>query len=147
MKQKFLSLSLFVALLFGLTNTYAQEERTLPKLIKLPKRKSKIKNVDEFVNQSFDLYKVLRRYDSLQIVGLEIPDELNAIVAKKVRLETKNLYEKAPEMIEDLTGNLSLKSIRATKNLLTTKKALTYMYKTMEYYVKENPDLLVNPEK
>lgn len=146
MKNQFLSLAVLLFLSYGLHTSYAQEKRTLPKRVKLPKKKSKIKNVDDFVYLSFNLYKTLRRYDSLQIIGAKIPDELNKLVVTNVRTETERLYNLAPDMIEELTGKLSLKSVRATKNLLTTKKALSYMYKTMQYYIKENPDMLISPE-
>lgn len=112
------------------------------KRIKAPKRDSKIKSADQFVNNSFSLYHKVYVYDSLTKANVEIPSELEDELLKSAQKNVDSLWQVLPTVFEDMgSGKASiLKKGVATLNLNKSKKALTYTMKTIKLYFKDQVD-------
>lgn len=109
------------------------------KRIKAPKRDSKIKSADQFVNNSFSLYHKVYVYDSLTKANVEIPSELEDELLKSAQKNVDSLWQVLPTVFEDMgSGKASiLKKGVATLNLNKSKKALSYTMKTIKLYFKD----------
>lgn len=107
--------------------------------IKAPKRESKIKSADQFVDNSFSLYHKIYVYDSLSKANVEIPSELEDALLKSAQTDLDSLWQVLPTVVEDMSsGNASiLKKGKATLNLNKSKKALAFCIKTVKLYFKD----------
>lgn len=108
--------------------------------IKPPKRESKIKSADQFVDNSFSLYHKVYVYDSLSKANVEIPSELEDELLKSAQTDIDSLWQVLPTVFEDMSsGNASiLKKGKATINLNKSKKALSFCVKTVKLYFTED---------
>jgi len=107
-----------------------------------PKRESKIKSADQFVDNSFSLYHKVYVYDSLYKANVEIPSELEDELLKSAQADIDSLWQVLPTVFEDMSsGNASiLKKGKATINLNKSKKALKFCVKTVKLYFTETDD-------
>lgn len=112
--------SLFLFLLAPIVS-YSQ-----PKRLKPPKRSSKVKSVDQFVDNSFKLYEKVFVYDSLTQAGVEVPSELEDELSKRAEQDLDSLLQLAPDLIDDIGDASFIKQAKATANLNKAKKALKY---------------------
>lgn len=111
------------------------------KRIKPPKRSSKIKSVDQFVDNTFQLYEKIFVYDSLTKVGVEIPSELEDELSKRAEQNLDSLLLLAPDIIDEISDASFLKQAKATINLNKAKKALKYCgFIIKDYFVSEEKD-------
>ncbi|WP_452220946.1 hypothetical protein [Lacinutrix salivirga] len=115
------------------------------KRLKPPKRDSKVKSADQFVNNTFKLYHKVFVYDSLAKANVEIPADLEDELLQSAEKDIDSLWQILPTIIEDMSsGNASImRKAKATINLNRSKKALKYCVKTAKIYFtgeKENED-------
>lgn len=104
------------------------------KRIKPPKRLSKIKSADQFIKNAFKLYDKIYVYDSLTIVGVDIPSELEDELTLRAEQDLDSLWQLAPDIIDDIGDASFMKQARATMNLNKAKKALKYCGLTIKNY-------------
>jgi len=104
------------------------------KRIKPPKRNSKIKSVDQFVDHTFRLYNKVFVYDSLTQVGVEIPSELEDELVERAQQDVDSLWQAVPDIIADVSDASFMKKTKATFNLNKAKKALKYCGLTIKNY-------------
>ncbi|WP_047547489.1 hypothetical protein [Psychroserpens sp. Hel_I_66] len=107
-----------------------------PKRQKPPKRASKIKSVDQFVDNTFDLYHKVFVYDSLTQAGVEVPSEIEDALVERAERDLDSLWQVLPTIVDDMTsGNENImRKGKATINLNKSKKALKYCIKTVKAY-------------
>ncbi|MDG5492332.1 hypothetical protein [Psychroserpens sp. SPM9] len=113
-----------------------------PKRIKPPKRTSKIKSVDQFVANTFELYHKVFVYDSLTQVGVEVPSEIEDALVESAERDVDSLWQVLPTVLDDMTsGSASIiKKGKATINLNRSKKALKYCMITVKAYFVGNEE-------
>nr|WP_321222395.1 hypothetical protein [uncultured Psychroserpens sp.] len=112
-------------------NGFAQKKRLKP-----PKRVSKIESVDQFVNNSFDLYHKVFVYDSLTKAGVEVPAEIEDALLERAEQDLDSLWQILPTIMDDMTSgdeNILVKG-KATINLNKAKKALKYSMTMVKVY-------------
>ncbi|KJD33629.1 hypothetical protein PK35_07290 [Tamlana nanhaiensis] len=115
-------LILVLAFLFFLpANTFSQENRLQP-----PRRESKIKSTDHFVEKTFSLYNKVFVYDSLTRAGVEIPVELEDELMERAEQDIDSLWDVVPDIVDDIADASFMKQAKATLNLNRAKKALKF---------------------
>ena len=119
--NKFFAISCFVVLFLTPLLVSSQESR-----IKAPKRESKIKTTDKFVEKTFKLYNKVFVYDSLTIAGVDIPGDLEDELMESALKDIDSLWEVIPDIVDDITNASFMKQAKATLNLNKAKKALKY---------------------
>ena len=87
------------------------------KRIKPPKRDSKVKSVDLFVNNTFDLYHKVFVYDSLVRAGVEVPSEIEDELVERAEQNIDSLYQVVPDILDDISNTSIMKQAKATLNL------------------------------
>jgi outer membrane protein OmpA-like peptidoglycan-associated protein len=123
--MKFSKLLLAIPLiLFILPTLNAQTKK-----IKRPKSRVGISSVDNFVQESFDLYDKVYKYDGYAASGKSLDDE-DIDVLEDALEEMSLLSDSAPNIINDLDGVGMLKQGKATLQMNKAKKALKYSIKT-----------------
>ncbi|GEQ85205.1 hypothetical protein ULMS_07130 [Patiriisocius marinistellae] len=118
-------------LLSSFTSQIFCQERINP-----PKKNSKIKSADQFVDNTFQLYHKIYVYDSLSQKGVEIPPELEDELLANAQKDIDSLWQVLPTVVEDMgsgKGNIMRKG-KATLNLNKAKKALRYCLATSKTY-------------
>jgi outer membrane protein OmpA-like peptidoglycan-associated protein len=113
-----------LAILFFIPVSYAQTKK-----IKRPKGRVGVASVDTFVQESFDLYDKVYKYDGYAASGTPLDDE-DIDVLEEALVEMTALSESAPNIISDLDGVGILKQGKATLQVNKAKKALAYSIKT-----------------
>ncbi|WP_299125277.1 OmpA family protein [uncultured Winogradskyella sp.] len=99
------------------------------KKIKRPKNRVGISSVDRFVQESFDLYDKVYKYDGYAEAGTPLEDE-DIDVLEDALEDVSALSESAPDILGDLDGAGMLKQGKATLQINRAKKALKYSIKT-----------------
>ncbi|MTE28037.1 OmpA family protein [Winogradskyella ouciana] len=99
------------------------------KKIKRPKSRVGVASVDSFVQESFDLYDKVYKYDGYAASGTPLEDD-DIDVLEEALAEMSSLSESAPDIINDLDGVGVLKQGKATLQVNRAKKALQYSIKT-----------------
>lgn len=119
------------------------------KRLKPPKRVSKIESVDQFVENSFDLYHKVFVYDSLTTVGVEVPAEIEDTLIERAERDVDSLWQILPTILDDMTsGNANImKKGKATINLNKSKKALKYCMQTVKMYFKGEEEESIDDNK
>lgn len=128
-KRKVFVLSSFLIIFLIPMSSWSQEKR-----IKPPKRNSKIKSVDQFVDHSFELYHKVFVYDSLVTAGVEVPVEIEDELMERAERDVDSLMQVAPDIAEDISDAPFMKQAKATFNLNRTKKALKFCMITVKTY-------------
>ena len=118
------TLIIFYILLFLSPTLEAQTKK-----IKRPKSRVGISSVDSFVQESFDLYDKVYKYDGYAASGTPLDDE-DIDVLEEALQEVTILSESAPDILNDLDGVGILKQGKATLQINKAKKALKYSIKT-----------------
>ncbi|WP_353780175.1 OmpA family protein [Winogradskyella sp. 3972H.M.0a.05] len=99
------------------------------KKIKRPKSRVGVSSVDTFVQESFDLYDKVYKYDGYAEAGTPLDDD-DIDVLEEALDEMTALSDSAPEILSDIDGLSVLKQAKATLQLNKAKKALKYSIKT-----------------
>ena len=99
------------------------------KKIKRPKSRVGVTSVDNFVQESFDLYDKVYKYDGYAASGKSLDDD-DIDVLEEALDEMSSLSDSAPDIINDLDGVGVLKQGKATLQINKAKKALKYSIKT-----------------
>ncbi|MDT0559092.1 OmpA family protein [Ichthyenterobacterium sp. W332] len=118
------TLSFLLITLIVIPNLEAQTKK-----IKRPKSRVGISSVDTFVQESFDLYDKVYKYDGYAESGTPLDDE-DIDVLEDALTEMTALSESAPNILSDLDGAGVLKQGKATLQINKAKKALKYSIKT-----------------
>jgi outer membrane protein OmpA-like peptidoglycan-associated protein len=113
-----------LALLFFIPLAYSQTKK-----LKRPNSRVKISSVDVFVQESFDLYEKVYKYDGYAAKRTPLDDD-DIDVLEEALSEITNLSDSAPDIISDLDGAGILKQSKATLQINKAKKALKYSIKT-----------------
>ena len=125
-------ISLVIVILFLTPHCgFSQKKRLKP-----PKRASKIGSVDQFVNNSFELYHKVFVYDSLTKAGVELPVDIENELLERAEQDIDSLWQILPTIMDDMTSgdeNIMIKG-KATLNLNKSKKALKFCIKMMKVY-------------
>ena len=116
--------AILIAFLFSNQFTNAQTKK-----IKRPKSRVGVSSVDTFVQESFDLYDKVYKYDGYAEAGTPLDDE-DIDVLEEALTEVTALSESAPNIISDLDGVGILKQGKATLQVNKSKKAIKYSIKT-----------------
>lgn len=111
-------------LLFVVPSLEAQTKR-----IKRPKSRVGISSVDRFVQESFDIYDKVYKYDGYAEAGTPLDDE-DIDVLEDALDDLQGLSDSAPDILGDLDGANALKQAKATLQINKAKKALKYSIKT-----------------
>ena len=117
------SLSLLLVFLIISPTLDAQTKR-----IKRPKSRVGVYSVDKFVQESFDLYDKVYKYDGYAEAGTPLDDD-DIDVLEDALEEMTALSDTAPNILKDLDGLSVLKQAKATSQLNKAKKALKYSIK------------------
>jgi hypothetical protein len=128
--QQHISVVIVVIFLIPLCG-FSQKKRLKP-----PKRISKIESVDQFVNNSFELYHKVFVYDSLTRAGVEVPVDIENELLERAEQDIDSLWQVLPTVADDMSSgnhNIMIKG-KATINLNKSKKALKYCMKTVKMY-------------
>lgn len=134
--KQIISLGILILSMLGVTSTLkSQNDR-----IKPPKRASKIKSVDVFVDHSFELYNKVFVYDSLVRAGYETTTEEDNFIMESMKANLDSLWDVAPDLIDDLNGKISLKKGKAILNLNKSKKAIKESMKMVKAYLIEEKE-------
>ncbi|WP_411767396.1 OmpA family protein [Winogradskyella sp. A3E31] len=115
---------IFSVLLFAAPLLKAQTKK-----IKRPKSKVGISSTDNFVQESFDLYDKVYKYDGYASAGTSLDDD-DIDVLEDALDEMTALSDNAPNILSDLNGQGALKQAKATLQINKAKKALNYSIKT-----------------
>lgn len=99
------------------------------KKLKRPKNRVGVASVDNFVQESFDLYDKVYKYDGYAASGQSLDDD-DIDVLEEALEEMSALSDNAPDIINDLDGVGVLKQGKATLQMNRAKKALSYSIKT-----------------
>lgn len=99
------------------------------KKLKRPKSTVGISSVDTFVQESFDIYDKVYKYDGYAASGTPLEDE-DLDVLEEALEELALLNETLPNVIDDIDGQSVFKQGKATLQLNKAKKALKYSAKT-----------------
>ena len=105
------------------------ESQAQTKKIKRPKSRVGVSSVDTFVQESFDLYDKVYKYDGYAEAGTPLEDH-DIDVLEDALSEMTALSDSAPDIISDLDGVGMLKQGKATLQMNKAKKALKYSIKT-----------------
>jgi len=114
-------------LLLTLLFSSAIEAQT--KKIKRPKSRVGVSSVDKFVQESFDLYDKVYKYDGYATAGTPLDDD-DIDVLEDALSELDVILETAPDIVSDINGISVLKQAKATLQVNRAKKALNYSIKT-----------------
>ena len=104
------------------------------KRVKPPKRVSKIASVDQFVDQSFELYHKVFVYDSLTSAGIEVPMEIEDELVERIEQDIDSLWQAVPDITDDISDASFMRQAKATINLNRAKKALKFCMNTAKAY-------------
>lgn len=99
------------------------------KKIKRPNSRVGISSVDRFVQESFDFYDKVYRYDGYAASGTPLDDE-DIDVLEDALDDLQGLSDSAPNILGDLDGASVLKQGKATLQINKAKKALKYSIET-----------------
>lgn len=125
MKTSLISIKVILfTVLFLTPNLEAQTKK-----IKRPRSRVGITSVDTFVQESFDLYDKIYKYDGYAEAGTPLDDE-DIDVLEDALTEVTALSDSAPDILSDLDGVGVLKQGKATLQINKAKKALKYSIKT-----------------
>lgn len=124
LNQSFKITAILIAFLFSNSNLEAQTKK-----IKRPKSRIGVSSVDTFVQESFDLYDKVYKYDGYAAAGTPLDDD-DIDVLEEALVEMTALSESAPDIISDLDGVGIFKQGKATLQMNKAKKALKYSIKT-----------------
>lgn len=113
-----------LAFLFFIPLSHSQTKK-----LKRPKSRVGISSVDTFVQESFDLYEKVYKYDGYAQAGTPLDDE-DVDVLEEALTEMTALSDSASNIISDLDGVGILKQGKATLQINKAKKALKYSIKT-----------------
>lgn len=113
-----------VLFLFLVPNFEAQTKR-----LKRPKSRVGVSSVDRFVQESFDIYDKVYKYDGYAEAGTPLEDE-DIDVLEDALDDLQGLSDSAPDILSDLDGISVLKQGKATLQMNKAKKALKYSIKT-----------------
>ncbi len=105
------------------------------KKLKRPSSRVGIGSVDTFVQESFDIYDRVYRYDQNVKAGRDLTDE-DIDVLENTLTEITRLTESAPNIISDLDGQGALKQTKATLQINRAKKALKHSAKMINELLK-----------
>lgn len=134
---KIVRISLVIAAFLIFTNATAQEtKRIMP-----PKKPSKVKSIDGFSEHTFKIYNSIFVYDSLTTAGIEIPAEVEDLIAADIEMRIDSLSNIIPEMIDDVDNAPFMRKLRATLSLNKSRKAITYMLATAKKHVFGEPKI------
>ena len=134
--QQYISVVIMVMLLIPISG-FSQKKRLKP-----PKRISKIESVDQFVDNSFELYHKVFIYDSLTTAGVKVPADIENELLERAEQDIDSLWQVLPTIMDDMTSgdeNIMVKG-KATLNLNKSKKALKYCIKTMKAHFAGSTD-------
>lgn len=127
----FMSLGMFLFI----TESYSQDnERLTP-----PRKQSNVKSIDEFSNQTFEIYNTIFVYDSLTAAGVKIPAEIEDEIAADIETRIDSLSNIVPDMLEDVDDAPIIRKLRAAGSLNKSRKAISYMLLTMKKYTLGEP--------
>nr|WP_321236010.1 OmpA family protein [uncultured Psychroserpens sp.] len=118
-----LAITLF-AILFFIPPSYSQTKK-----IKRPKSRVGVSSVDTFVQESFDLYDKVYKYDGYAAAGTPLDDD-DIDVLEEALVEMTALSDSAPDIVSDLDGVGILKQGKATLQINKAKKVLKYSIAT-----------------
>ncbi|WP_452227053.1 hypothetical protein [Lacinutrix cladophorae] len=112
-------------------DVFSQEKRISP-----PKRESNIISVDQFVDNTFNLYHKVFVYDSLTQAGVEVPAEIEDELMERAEKDIDSLWDIFPEVFDDMANGRAnlMKKGRATANLNKSKKVLRYCLTMVKTY-------------
>ncbi len=113
-----------VLFLFLVPNFEAQSKR-----LKRPNSRVGVSSVDRFVQESFDIYDKVYKYDGYAEAGTPLEDE-DIDVLEDALDDLQGLSDSAPDILSDLDGISVLKQGKATLQMNKAKKALKYSIKT-----------------
>lgn len=99
------------------------------KEIKRPKSRVGVASVDQFVQESFDIYDKVYKYDGYAQTGTPLDDE-DIDVLEDALDDLQGLSDSAPDILGDLDGISVIKQGKATLQINRAKKALKYSVKT-----------------
>ncbi len=100
------------------------------KQIKRPKSRVGISSVDRFVQESFDIYDKVYKYDGYTEAGTPLDDE-DIDVLEDALDDLQGLSDSAPNILGDIEGESNvLRQGKATLQTNRAKKALKYSIKT-----------------
>lgn len=99
------------------------------KRLKRPKSTVGISSVDNFVQESFNLYDKVYKYDGYAASKTPLEDE-DIDVLEEALEEMGSLSESAPDILNDLDGKGAFKQAKATLQINRAKKALKYSIQT-----------------
>ncbi|WP_203257807.1 OmpA family protein [Hyunsoonleella ulvae] len=99
------------------------------KQLKRPKSRVGISSVDSFVQESFDIYDKVYKYDGYAEAGTPLDDE-DIDVLEDALDDLEGLSASAPDILGDIDGASVLKQGKATLQINKAKKALKYSIKT-----------------
>jgi outer membrane protein OmpA-like peptidoglycan-associated protein len=114
----------FCAIVFIVPTIEAQTKK-----IKRPRSRVGVTSVDNFVQESFDLYDKVYKYDGYAAAGTPLDDD-DIDVLEEALGELSSLSDSAPDIINDLDGVGLLKQGKATLQVNRAKNALQYSIKT-----------------
>lgn len=118
-----------IATVFILAIFFALPINAQTKQIKRPKSRVGVSSVDRFVQESFDLYDKVYKYDGYAAAGTPLDDN-DIDVLEDALSELDVILETAPDIISDIKGISVLKQAKATLQVNRAKKALNYSIKT-----------------
>ncbi|OZV67116.1 OmpA family protein [Winogradskyella aurantia] len=122
-KRETVLLTLFFSLLI-IPRLEAQTKK-----LKRPRGKVGISSVDNFVQESFDLYDKVYKYDGYAAAGKSLDDEDIDVLEDGIEDVTR-LTESTPDILNDLDGAGMIKQGKATLQINRAKKALEYSVTT-----------------
>ncbi|MGC6432336.1 MAG: OmpA family protein [Jejuia sp.] len=99
------------------------------KKLKRPNSRVGITSVDRFVQESFDIYDKVYKYDGYAAAGTPLDDE-DIDVLEDALDDLQGLSDSAPDILGDLDGVSVLKQGKATLQINKAKKALKYSIQT-----------------
>ena len=105
------------------------------KRLKPPRKASKVKSVDLFVNKSFEIYHKVFVYDSLVKLDIEIPDELEDEIVERIEQDVDSLWNVVPDILDDIDDASFMKKAKAVLNLNKAKKVLKFCLITVKNHL------------
>ncbi len=132
--------TLFVCINLGIflftSESKAQDvERLTP-----PNKESKVKSIDDFSHQTFEIYNTIFVYDSLTEAGVEIPAEIEDEIAANIETRIDSLANIIPDILEDVDSAPIMRKLRAAGSLNKSRKAITFMIATVKKYTLGEPE-------
>ncbi|PQV51087.1 OmpA family protein [Jejuia pallidilutea] len=127
--MKFLKNAQSIIILGTLLLFLVPEFNAQTKEIKRPKNRVGVPSVDKFVQESFDIYDKVYKYDRYAETGTPLDDEdMDAL--EDALDDLQGLSDSAPDILGDLDGISVIKQGKATLHINKAKKALKYSLKT-----------------